>query len=126
MLGAHLLPTWNSLVWPQWEMKGAGGPSEPPPADLHWLEDGRILSLGFSLCGVLTLPTSFPQLLPVGLSHLIQQLQRKAGAPLGPPKGVLPHNPLEVRCFLPRLSALEAVCSATVGARGSSSRLAQV
>lgn len=103
-----------------------GGPSEPPPADLHGLEDGRILSLGFSFCGVLTRPTSFPQLLPAGLPHLIQLLWRKAGAPLGPPRGVLPHNPLEVRCFLPRLSALEAVCSAAIGARGSSSQLAQV
>lgn len=77
-------------------------------ADLPGLEDGRILSLGFSLCGVLTHPTSFPQ--PVGLSDLIQLLWRKAGVPPGTPKGVLPHSPLEVRCFLTHLSALEAVC----------------
>ena len=78
-------------------------------ADLPGLEDGWILSLGFSFCGVLTHPTSFPQ--PVSLSDLIQLLRRKAGVPPGPPKGVLlPHSPLEVRCFLTHLSALEAAC----------------
>ena len=66
----HLLPAWSSLAWPLCETVGAVGPSEPPLLlSSGGLEDGMDTQLGFLFHDVLTHATSFPQLLPVGLSH---------------------------------------------------------